>query len=327
MSLERYYGYEDVFIIPEYSNVLTRSEVSTDVVLGSKERSFTLKIPVISANMDTISESKMINVLNEKGASGALHRFLSIEDNVKEFKKISNPNLSFVSIGTNSDYKDRAKALFEAGALNYIVDIAHGHSLMMKNTVDWLRKEFKNKIMIMAGNVTTREAVIDLESWNVDAIKVGIGPGSVCLTKDVTGVTMPIFSAVQKCANVSKVPIIADGGCKSYGDVAKAIGAGATAVMSGYFFAGTDEIPDKAWQINGGSEVPVYRGMASSDAMKTIRKENLPTPEGKSITVERKGSAGNVIEQIAGGLRSSYSYVGATNTREFQSKVNFGLKR
>ena len=328
MDLQKYYGYEDVFIIPNYSNVLTRNEVSTDVTLGSKERAFTLKIPIISANMDTITENRMINILNEKGASGALHRFMSIEDNVKEFNKVINPNFCFVSIGTNSDYKDRAKALYDAGALNYIVDIAHGHSLMMKNTVEWLRKEFKNKIMIMAGNVTTPEAVQDLESWNVDAIKVGIGPGSVCLTKDVTGVTMPIFSAIQNCSNVSRVPIIADGGCKAYGDVAKAIGAGATAVMSGYFFSGTDEIPEKAWRIdNKNQQVPIYRGMASSEAMKTIRKDNLPTPEGKSILVERKGSAGHIVEQIAGGLRSSYSYVGATNTREFQAKVKFGLKR
>lgn len=143
MNLQRYYGYEDVFIVPSYSDVLTRSGVSTDVVLSSKERSFVLNIPIISANMDTITESAMINVLNQKGATGALHRFMSIEDNVEQFKKIINPNFSFVSIGTNSDYKDRAKALFEAGALNYIVDIAHGHSLMMKTTIEWLRREFK----------------------------------------------------------------------------------------------------------------------------------------------------------------------------------------
>lgn len=330
-----HYEYDDVFIQPDFSDILSRSEVSTSIKLQSPDSnlSLTLEVPVISSNMDTVTEGEMAKTLSQAGACGAIHRFMPIADNVLSYLQVaSNKGLeAFVSIGTSRDWQERADALYNAGARFFVVDIAHGHSLMMKNTVKWLRARFGYDIFIMAGNVGTPQAVKDLDSWGVDAIKVGLGGGNVCLTKNVTGVHTPMFTAVQQCAEATDKPIIADGGAREYGDVAKAIGAGATAVMSGYFFAGCPETPERAKIYDPVTHTHklIYRGMASRDAMTVIRKDDktLPTPEGKSTVTTSKPSASVVAEEIAGGLRSAYSYVGARTTWEFWSKVKFGYRR
>ena len=323
------YEYDDVFIKPRYSTVLSRQEVSTAVTLESKDscHKLTIDVPVISANMDTVTESAMTIALAESGAIGSLHRFMSIEENISEFLK---EKKCFVSIGVNRDWKERAIALHNAGARFFIVDIAHGHSKMMKNSVRWLRSQFGKDIFIMAGNVGTPEAVSDLDNWGVDCIKVGIGGGYVCETKNVTGVNTPMFSTVRDCANATDKPIIADGGARSYGDVAKAIGVGATAVMSGYFFAGSPETPERSRIYDPTTHAikSVYRGMASRDAMNVIREQaNMPTPEGRTTVTNEKPSVKLIVNEIAGGLRSAFSYVGARNFNEFQSKVIFGYRR
>jgi IMP dehydrogenase len=164
-------------------------------------------------------------------------------------------------------------------------------------------------------------------SYNIDGIIVH---NSVCETKNVTGVNTPMFTTIERCATATDKPIIADGGARAYGDVAKAIGAGATAVMSGYFFAGCPENPERAriYDSTTHSYKPIYRGMASRDAMAIIREVDkpLPTPEGRSTTTNLKPSAKVVVEEIAGGLRSAFSYVGARNFDEFQAKVRFGYR-
>jgi len=330
-----FYEYDDVFIQPCYSEILSRSEVDTSVVLesSSSNLSMKLRVPVVASNMDTVTEGEMAKTLAEAGACGAIHRFLPIADNVLSYIQVaSNKGLDcFVSIGTSRDWQERAEALYSAGARFFVVDIAHGHTLMMKNTIDWLRQRFGLDIFIMAGNVGTPQAVKDLDSWGVDAIKVGIGGGFVCETKNVTGVNTPMFTTIERCAAVTDKPIIADGGARAYGDVAKAIGAGATAVMSGYFFAGCPENPERSKIYDPVSHTykPIYRGMASRDAMAVIREadKGLPTPEGRSTTTSLKASAKVVVEEIAGGLRSAYSYVGARTTKEFQTKVMFGYRR
>lgn len=330
-----HYEYDDVFIHPDFSDILSRSEVDTSVTLESRDSNakLNLQVPVISANMDTVTEGEMAKVLFEAGACGAIHRFLPITDNVLSYLQVaSNKGLeAFVAIGTSRDWQERAEALYNAGARFFVVDIAHGHSQMMRNTVEWLRSRFGREVFIMAGNVGTPKAVKDLDCWGVDAIKVGIGGGFVCETKNVTGVNTPMFTTVQRCAEVTDKPIIADGGARAYGDVAKAIGAGATAVMSGYFFAGCPENPERSRIYDPTTHTyrPIYRGMASRDAMAVIRdtEKNLPTPEGRSTTTNLKPSARVVVDEIAGGLRSAYSYVGARTTKEFWSKVSFGYRR
>jgi IMP dehydrogenase len=269
--------------------------------------------------------------MSEGGAIGAIHRFMDVEQNVREFGLAAGLNKSypcFVSIGVNEESKDRARFLHAAGARYFVIDIAHGHSRMMRDMTTWLRETYPD-VFIMAGNVATPDAIRDLSSWGADAIKVGIGPGNVCTTKNVTGVTVPQFSAVMDCAdevkrmNGAKPYIVADGGISEIGDIAKALGAGADLVMCGRMFAGCREAPGE--RINGKK---VYRGMASRDAMLTIRSSSsLPTAEGISTLIDsNEQSAIEVIKNIKGGLQSSFSYSNATTLNEFRAKVKFGVR-
>jgi IMP dehydrogenase len=342
-----YLGYEDVFIFPNGSSVSSRKDVDTTTVLhGSNSHiQVVLEVPVISANMDTVTEDKMAIAMRNSGGIGALHRFMSIEENVEMYKRVKDgidksKNIEaghecFVSIGVNpSDYMERTRRLYAAGARLFVIDIAHGHSDHMRNTIKWLRKEFKNEIFIMAGNVATPEGVSELDQAGADCVKIGVGPGAVCTTKDVTGVTVPIFSCVEECAEINdtrgvKIPLIADGGARYYGDIAKALGAGASAVMSGYFFAGSHEIPEAAYNMDHstGKLKAIYRGMASSGAMKKIKADNLPTPEGRTTEIDSKGQVSDIMKDIKGGLQSSFSYVGARDIENFKGLVTFGRRR
>lgn len=331
--------YSEVFLVPQYSEVTSRSEVDTSVVLDradllpSKMATLELDVPVISANMDTVTNGEMAIAMYQAGAIGAIHRFMSIEQNVAEFDAVvGKPDaMCFVSVGVTGDARERAVALHNAGARYFIIDIAHGHSKMMKDMIEWMRNQFSDKVYIMAGNVATREAVTDLAKWGADAVKIGIGPGAVCTTKNVTGVTYPQFTAVTNCCNFAfetwrGLPLIrvADGGIQEIGDIAKALGAGADLVMCGRLFAGCQEAPGP--RMNGQK---IYRGMASRDAMLTIRSESqaLPTPEGISTLInESAESAKDVVQRIKGGLQSSFSYANARNLIEFQHKATFGIR-
>lgn len=323
------YDYKNVFIYPQFSNILSRTEVDTSF---SFDEFFKLDVPVMSANMDTVTDGEMAKAMASAGAVGAIHRFLSIEENVKEFKKTSGCKC-FVSIGVNSDSKERATALYEAGARYFIIDIAHGHSKMMMDTIKWLRG-FHN-VTIMAGNVATYEGALDLFEAGADAVKIGIGPGAVCTTKNITGITVPQWSAIAEvcspknrakyktiCRNGNPI-LVADGGITEIGDIAKALGAGADLIMSGRLFTACKEAPGP--RINGKK---VYRGMASRDAMLTIKDASaLPTPEGISTVLDESGeSVEDVVKHIKGGLQSAMSYSNARNLRDFKELVRFGVR-
>lgn len=322
--------YKDVFIVPQYSEVTSRSQVDTSVYLGELK----LDVPVISANMDTVTAGEMAYAMAEGGAIGAIHRFMTTEQNVREFQ-IGTGDIHyqksypcFVSIGVNEESKDRARCLYNAGARYFVIDIAHGHSRMMRDMTTWLRDTYPD-VYIMAGNVATGQAVKDLASWGANAVKVGIGPGNVCTTKNVTGVTVPQFTAVMECASVlrsmqgHKPIIVADGGISEIGDIAKALAAGANMVMCGRLFASAREAPGERI---GGKKV--YRGMASRDAMLTIRNaSSLPTAEGVSTLIDAsEHSAIDIVNQIKGGLQSSFSYSNAHNLCEFQMNAKFGVR-
>ena len=334
-------SFKDVYIIPQYSEVESRSLVDTSTKIFDN---LEIDVPVISSNMDTVTEGLMAIAMNNAGAIGALHRFMSIEDNVEQYKFATfreNPQEGtyvLVSIGVNGDSEERAKALYEAGARFFIIDVAHGHSKQMKNMICRMKSRYqdvKDPIRIMAGNIATPEAVYDLVTWGADAVKVGIGPGAACLTKNVTGVTMPQFSAINECSKyltestyrqkpqVRLVPIIADGGVTEIGDISKAIGAGASAVMCGRLFAACNETPGP--RLNGKK---IYRGMASKDAMIRIKPaDSLPTPEGDSIVIDDEPTtAAEVVKHIKGGLQSAFSYSNAKNLIEFQKNVKFGSR-
>ncbi len=326
--------FKDVYLIPQYSEIETRSQVDIGIVLPTDifGNPWKIEVPVISSNMDTVTGGSMAKAMYDAGGLGALHRFMSIEKNIEEYTYVRGhrvPSDCFVSVGVNRDSKERTQELYKAGARYFVIDIAHGHSKMMKDMIEWIKGEY-NDVFLMAGNVATGKGAAQLAAWGADAVKIGIGPGAVCLTKNVTGVTVPqlgaihdCYKAISKCTWRTKPLIVADGGIREYGDVAKAIAAGADLVMIGGLFAGTDEAPGDL--IDGKK---VYRGMASRDAMRAIRVgESMPTPEGASVLIDSKGSVKNIVQDIAGGLRSAFSYSNARTMQEFWSNAQFGIKR
>jgi len=246
--------------------------------------------------------------------------------------------LAGAAIGVSGDYLERARELINAGADVLVIDTAHGHSTKALDAMKTLRRKFPN-LNIIAGNVATAEATRDLIKTGVDAVKVGIGPGSICTTRIIAGVGVPQLTAILECAQAAQdeVPIIADGGIKYSGDIAKAVAAGANIVMIGSLFAGTDESPGED-VIFEGRRYKTYRGMGSIGAMKAGSKDRyfqddvqtiIPTEsiklvaEGIEGRVEYKGSLSDYIVQLLGGLKAGMGYCGAANIEEMRSKTHF----
>ncbi len=314
---DKFVTYDDVCIIPQYSEIRSRKEVNTSVMLGDLK----IDVSIISSNMDTITESDTAVAMWQAGGIGALHRFMSIDRNIDEYNIVKNMGCEcLVSVGVNRDSLERAKALYNHGARYFIVDVAHGDHILVKEMLNYLKGIFKNTFVV-AGNVTTPDSIKNLESWGADAIKCLVGVGAVCLTKRIAGVTMPAFSAIQACADVATVPLIADGGVRYIADICKAVGIGADFVMSGNLFSGCKECPE----IDGER---IYRGSASEGTMSKVRtRDSFPTPEGVSIKIEAKPySVKKVVRDIKGGLQSACSYSNAKNIKEFQQRVVFGYQ-
>lgn len=321
-------NYDDVFIVPRFSEIASRSDVDVSVTLGN----IRLAVPVISSNMDTITGWRMARTMLENGAGAALHRVNTIEEAVEEYRKAVEglENLTegavFCTVGAVplDENLKRFEALYNAGARNFIIDIAHGHSENMKVMISKIREKYGNDVFLIAGNVATYEGVRDLTYWGADVVKVGIANGSVCWTRRNTGVHVPQFSALLNIFSQDpqrRFKVIADGGLTNYGDVAKAIGAGALAVMSGRLFAGCDECPEEF--VHGDRRL--YRGLASRGVMDAMGKDRLP--EGGEELVVSGGSATNVIFDIKDALQSAMSYSNARNISEFRRKVIFGSMR
>nr|MCH9684488.1 IMP dehydrogenase [Deltaproteobacteria bacterium] len=237
------------------------------------------------------------------------------------------------AVGTSADTMERVAALVEQGVDVVVVDTAHGHSKRVLDTVEAIRAEYPD-LQILAGNVATPAAVEALAKCGADGVKVGIGPGSICTTRVVAGVGVPQISAILECAAVAQplgIPIIADGGVKSSGDLVKALAAGASAVMIGGLFAGTDEAPGELVLLSGRS-YKVYRGMGSMGAMAAGSKDRYfqsgvdqrkLVPEGIEGRVPYRGPLAESIHQLAGGLRSGMGYVGAATVPELKDKAQF----
>ncbi|MBT3463998.1 IMP dehydrogenase [archaeon] len=449
-------SYDDVLLVPKRSSIKSRKDVSTTSNLTKKIK---IHVPIISANMDTVTESEMAISMAELGGVGIIHRFNTIEEQVDEVKKvkryrnaiIENPltvpidlpitdlihlgakhkfssflvvdfNKKLVGIVTSRDVRfkqpgslivrdvmtpkdklivgmssvsvnkakkvmvnhkieklpiinddwtvaglitskdifkkalhpfstldskerlmvgaaigvklteiKRAKELIDAGVDFLVIDIAHGHSDHEIELLKKIKKEFP-KIEVIAGNVCTPEGTRDLIKAGADCVKVGVGPGSTCVTRLVSGAGYPQISAIINCAKVAdklNVPIIADGGIKLSGDITKAIAAGASTVMLGSMLAGTEEAPGKTL-IKNGKKIKIYRGMASFGAKlgkdsKNSVEDNISeyVPEGVEATVPYKGNVEEIIHQLVGGLRSGMSYVGAKNINEIRGKCEF----
>lgn len=316
-----YLTFDDVLILPKFSNISSRKDVDIS--------SMDLKLPVISANMNTVTGTEMAITMAKNGGMGVLHRFWSVEENVEALKKVLEHTSEVgVSVGVSDAEKERACALVDSGAKVIFIDVAHGAQLSVVEQVKYLREKYSNNIEIIAGNFATGESIrhfgLELNDPKLfpDAFKVGIGPGSVCTTRIKTGIGVPQLYAIMDCVSVG-FPIVADGGLKAAGDVAKALAAGASAVMIGGMLSGTTETPGEVILTTEGSR-KVYKGSASQDSYQEQNKiAEWRTAEGVTTTVPLKGSAAEVLRDIEGGLRSAFTYVGASNLKEFQERSTF----
>ncbi|HXX98174.1 MAG TPA: IMP dehydrogenase [Candidatus Bathyarchaeia archaeon] len=450
--------FDDVLLVPKRSAVISRSQTDLRTRLSTN---ISLNIPLISANMDTVTEACMAIALAREGGIGIVHRFMTIEDQVDEILKVKRSEsvvieqpytikqtasikdakkmmmdygvsgllveeenrlagiithrditlernedssvsdlmskdvitakegttieqakeilhnhrieklpvvdatgrivglitskdilkmeqypyaskdkkgrlLVGAAVGVKGDYLERTESLLEAGSDAIVVDIAHGHSDNAINTVHMIKKAFPYCELI-AGNIATAEGTRDLIKAGVDAVKVGVGSGSICITRVITGSGVPQLTAVMDCVKVGKeynIPIISDGGIRTSGDSTKALAAGASTVMVGSLFGGTDESPGKTI-VKNGKKFKMYRGMASfyaslgriyrEDEGHTIDANDLNdyVPEGVEAMISYKGSVVDIIRQIVGGIRSGLSYCGAKTISEMQNNAEF----
>ena len=323
--------FDDVLLLPQYSDILPSE---TDISL-QLTKNILLKVPFLSSAMDTVTESKMAISIAHAGGLGVIHRNLNIVDQTKEIKKVKKKNLLVgAAVGTNKDDLERARSLVTNGCDLIVIDTAHGHSEKVLKTLSKLKSIIK-KIPICVGNIATAAAAKKLYNSGADIIKVGIGPGSICTTRMVAGIGVPQISAImevkQELKN-KKIKIISDGGIKFSGDVAKALAAGADAIMMGSIFAGTDESPGKKFKIKG-KIYKQYRGMGSIGAMssgsanryfqKNFKDKSKFVPEGVEGRVEYKGNVSKIIYQLKGGLRSSMGYIGAKNLSQISKNAKF----
>jgi IMP dehydrogenase len=450
--------FDDVLLIPKRSPIISRSQTNLKTRLS---RNISLNIPVISANMDTVTESPMAIALAREGGIGIIHRFMTIQDQVDEVLKVKRsesvmieqpytisidssvgyakkimhdfgisglliekdkklagiitkrdllfethfdnnvtsvmskdvvfaelgttiekakdilhknrieklpiigkdkqiiglitskdilkmeefPNASKdkkgrllvgAAVGVKGDYLERTEALLDAGADVIVVDIAHGHSDNAINCVHLIKKAFKDCELI-AGNIATGKGTEDLIRAGVDAVKVGVGSGSICITRVITGSGVPQLTAILDSVKISKkyeIPVISDGGIRNSGDLTKALAAGSSSVMVGSLLGGTDESPGKTL-VKNGKKYKIYRGMASfyaslgrkyreeGEQIKESDELNDYVPEGVEAMVSYKGSVVEIIRQLVGGLRSGLSYCGAKTINEMQQNAEF----
>ncbi|WP_373999585.1 guanosine monophosphate reductase [Bdellovibrio bacteriovorus] len=313
--------FDDVLIMPARSDIRSRRDPHLTTKLTKK---VSIDMPIISANMDMVTEYDMAFAMNELGGLGILHRFISTEEQASQARRLKEAGVKNVSssVGVGEEFKTRAKALIDVGVNIITIDIAHGHSVQMMETMKWLKDHYP-QVEIIAGNMATPDAARDLIESGADAIKVGIGPGSMCTTRIITGCGVPQLTAIALCAEIADsygVPVIADGGIRTSGDMVKAFAAGASSVMLGSMLSGTIETPG---EIKNGKKQ--YRGMASRAAQDSWRG-GVPTgmaPEGESTQVNVKGHVKDVILEVAGGIRSGMSYVNATTIAELREKALF----
>ena len=458
MNIREGLTFDDVLLIPKRSPIISRSQTNLKTRLS---RNISLNIPIISANMDTVTESPMAIALAREGGIGIIHRFMTIQDQVDEVLKVKRsesvmieqpytisidstvgyakkimhdfgisglliekdkklagiitkrdllfetnfennvssvmskdvvfaelgttiekakyilhknrieklpiidkdkqiiglitskdilkmeefPNASKdkkgrllvgAAVGVKGDYLERTEALLDAGADVMVVDIAHGHSDNAINCVHLIKKAFKDCELI-AGNIATGHGTEDLIRAGVDAVKVGVGSGSICITRVITGSGVPQLTAILDSVKIAKeydIPVISDGGIRNSGDLTKALAAGSSSVMVGSLLGGTDESPGKTL-VKNGKKYKIYRGMASfyaslgrkyrEEGQQIIESEDLNdyVPEGVEAMVSYKGSVVEIIRQLVGGLRSGLSYCGAKTINEMQQNAEF----
>ena len=316
--------YDDVLLVPSYNHWESRKVV--DIAIKDKSGKLQLDLPVMTANMDSVTETAMADFIGAKGGIGVLHRFVAIEENIRIFKACD--HRAFVSIGCSDEDLERAEALRDAGADLFCVDVAHAHARYVGKTLKKIRDMLGREACIMAGNVATYAGADYLASLSADIVKVGIGGGSVCTTRIKTGFGVPNLMAIKNCARVDR-SVVADGGIRTPGDIVKALAFGADFVMIGSMLAGTRPTPGEVILRRDpqGNEYKVkqYRGMASSEAQDDFHggMTEWKTAEGISLDVPYREDEERIMADIIGGLRSGLTYGGAATIRELQRKLDF----
>ena len=312
--------YDDVLLVPQYSDIISRREVNLTTDFG---KGIELSLPIIASPMDTVSEADMAGNLNELGGLSIIHRYNTVEEQSAMIASLGKKVLVGAAVGVLDDYMDRSRAAIEAGAKVICIDVAHGHHVLVKRAIQSIRELVGDDIHIMAGNVATLEGFNDLADWGADSIRCNIGGGSICTTRIQTGHGVPGLETILQCAKSDRdAKIIADGGIKNSGDIVKAFAAGADAVMLGSLLAGTDCSPGTIFKTETGELRKTYRGMASAAAQRDWRGR-VSSCEGISSSVPYRGKLADVIKELDRGIRSGLSYSGARSVRELQAKAQW----
>jgi IMP dehydrogenase len=324
MNFETHITFDDVLLVPQYSDIKSRSEVT---LASELSEGIELRVPIISAPMDTVCGRLMATRLAEFGALGIVHRYNTIETQTTIVAEASDGGLKNVgaAIGITGDYIERAAALIDAGATTLCLDVAHGDHVLMHVGAHNIIDKFGDKAHIMAGNIATYTGALALAQLGVDSIRVGIGGGSICSTRIQTGHGMPTLASVFECVQVKEkfpdLKIIADGGIKTSGDMVKALAAGADFVMVGSLLAGTSEAPGEI-VYKDGEKYKSYRGMASKDAQMDWRGKTSSL-EGVATVIPYKGQVFPILSGLENGIRSGLSYSGARNLQELRESARF----
>ena len=323
--------FDDVALVPQYSSILPHETITKTEL----SKNLKLNIPLLSSAMDTVTESKMAIAIAKSGGLGIIHKNLNPKKQALEVQKVKKNNMIVgAAVGTNEKDIDRVYKLLESKVDLIVVDTAHGHTKKVLTIINKIKKISKNSI-VCAGNIATGKAAKFLADSGVDIVKVGIGPGSICTTRLVTGIGVPQLSAildVKKALKNYKTKIISDGGIKFSGDISKAIAAGADAVMIGSLFAGTTESPGKIFKYKG-KLYKNFRGMGSAGAMSAGSADRYFQKKNKNISkyvaegvegiVQFKGPLNKIIYQLVGGLKSSMGYMGSKTIKDLQKKSEF----
>jgi IMP dehydrogenase len=322
--LERGFTFDDVLIVPAVS-AMEPAEASLITNLCGIE----LSTPFLSAAMDRVTEEDMAIALGKLGGLGVVHRNCSIDVQVKIVTHVKEKGVK-VAAACGPFAADRAEALDNAGCDVIVIDCAHGHNLNVIDSAKKIKKSLKHAKMIF-GNIATSEAAKAACTF-ADAVKVGVGPGSICTTRVISGVGVPQLSAILDVVSVAhkkKVPVVADGGMRTSGDIAKALAAGASAVMLGNMFAGTDEAPGQIVEKDG-KKFKEYRGMGSKSVIESAAgRERYFThgrkavPEGVEALVPHKGPLADTVAELVSGIQVGMGYVGARNLKDFHAKAKF----
>ena len=336
--MKNYLTYDDIQLVPQYSEIPSRTQINLKTLVS---RRYGILNPIVASPMDTVCELEMAYKIFLLGGVGCIHRFNTIQEQSKIIKELYHriyseewgnqfeswgvmvdnwhseiPHVPIMaSIGVSESDKDRAKSLVDNGCNIIVIDVAHGHHKNVETMLGWLKSNLDDKVDIIAGNIATKEAAQELESWGADGLRVGIGGGSLCTTRVKTGFGVPNVSCLEDIVSVAKTPVMADGGIRSSGDISKALAIGASSVMLGSLIAGTDEAPGQIVETQKGL-YKRYRGSASLET-KVTHGQQTRNVEGESTTIPYKGGVKFIVNGLIDGVKSALSYGGAKDLEDF----------